>query len=106
MPARAVEPPAPGEENQVLDLFRILDTNGDGSIDREELSYILYMLDSAVWSSKKLDRLFKIADVNRDGKIDYREFCSWVFGFGREQKEVRTSLRERSATAPDYLVEE
>jgi len=71
---------APSSLRHVLDLFRALDTNQNGTIEREELIMVLGALDSAKWTEERVDKLMRTADGNRDGKINLEEFLKWIFG--------------------------
>lgn len=62
-----------GDADQV---FRAIDENGDGHIDKDELRKLFDMLDCHV-SDKDLDAVFQELDDNGDGVISKEEFYSW-----------------------------
>ena len=55
----------------VQSAFKKIDKNGDGSIDRAELSGALSSIN---FTKQEIDAIFKAADANNDGEIDYEEF--------------------------------
>jgi len=90
--AQDLQQERPKAQQVIIDQFRKFDLNGDGVIDREELSRVLTHLDSALWTRENIDKFVSTVDVNRDGNIQLDEFVAWVFGGGEKQK---TSLVER-----------
>eukprot|EP00933_Yihiella_yeosuensis_P053650 TRINITY_DN51916_c0_g1_i1.p1 TRINITY_DN51916_c0_g1~~TRINITY_DN51916_c0_g1_i1.p1 ORF type:complete len:521 (-),score=98.42 TRINITY_DN51916_c0_g1_i1:65-1627(-) len=72
----ASEPETPAQT--IAKAFSYLDVNGDGAIDRDELSYILGSLDPGLFTNRNINRLLKEADSDCDGMIQYCEFASWV----------------------------
>lgn len=58
--------------------FAYFDGNGDGVINRSELSYILKSLDSALFNDQTIGLLLRQADADGDGLIQYLEFVTWV----------------------------
>eukprot|EP00927_Polykrikos_kofoidii_P055625 TRINITY_DN4983_c0_g1_i2.p1 TRINITY_DN4983_c0_g1~~TRINITY_DN4983_c0_g1_i2.p1 ORF type:complete len:393 (+),score=69.11 TRINITY_DN4983_c0_g1_i2:107-1285(+) len=69
-----------GIESQRLirEQFRRADTNGDGTIDVDELAAILKVLDSSNWTHTRAYKLLLSADINHDGVIDIDEFVEWI----------------------------
>lgn len=57
-------------------VFREVDINGDGEIDKEELRTLFGKLDCHV-SESELDDVMKELDQNNDGKISEQEFTAW-----------------------------
>jgi len=55
--------------------FKKFDTNGDGSIDKSELTSALTS-SGMNFTAQEIDAIFKAADVNHDGDIDYEEFIA------------------------------
>jgi len=66
-----------GDAGQLLKAFADWDTDGNGSISAEELSFVLQKLDPS-FTAEMGAELFKLADCNSDGKIDYVEFSEWI----------------------------
>lgn len=77
------------EPQDVTQVFRRFDTNGDGKIDRTELVGVLRQLDPAKWDDRNATLLLMSLDKNFDGFIDYTEFVEWVSGGGKEQTAFR-----------------
>lgn len=57
-------------------VFRQVDINGDGSIDRDELERLFELLECHL-SPHELDEVFKQLDENDDGSISEHEFSKW-----------------------------
>lgn len=62
-----------GDADQV---FRSIDTNGDGRIDKEELGRLFEALGHTV-TDDELDEVFKRLDVDETGVISQNEFRRW-----------------------------
>ena len=67
------------QHNAVLDAFKKFDTDGNGSISREELVAVLKTLDSEGWDDNSVDHLLASADADGDGALQIEEFVRWVF---------------------------
>ncbi|XP_045062791.1 troponin C, slow skeletal and cardiac muscles-like [Coregonus clupeaformis] len=66
-------------EEELGELFRVFDKNGDGYIDLEELKTILESTGEAI-TEDDIEELMKDGDKNNDGKIDYDEFLEFMKG--------------------------
>lgn len=66
----------------LLDAFQKFDRNGDGYIDKEELSVLLklYLQMEEVPTDQQLARIMAKVDVDQDGKISFKEFKSMMSG--------------------------
>jgi calcium-dependent protein kinase len=62
------------EKNELIDLFRQFDTNGDGVLSREEIfeGYKAYM--GEFEAEKEAERIMQEVDLDKSGTIDYNEF--------------------------------
>jgi len=56
--------------------FKELDTNGDGTLDIEELKELLTK--GGKMSQKDVKAMFRVVDSNKDGKVDIDEFIDWI----------------------------
>lgn len=63
----------------IVEVFRRADTNGNNSIDRDELKRMMQLLDQETWDDNNLEALVSQIDRNRDGQISYVEFVEWLF---------------------------
>ena len=64
-------------EEQIGELkkaFAVMDKNGDGVVEKDELRTLLQGLGEDV-TEEVIDEMIKIADTNGDGKVDFAEFC-------------------------------
>lgn len=64
-------------ENQLYRLFKSIDLDGDGKLDRSEIRNAFHEAGLAVPNSK-LDKFFEEVDTNRDGVITFDE---WRYAF-------------------------
>lgn len=79
-----------GSKSHLESVFRMLDKDGNGTVERQELQEMLesnfsLMLENGISSfgGKDVDEIIKSCDVNGDGKIDFQEF---VTAIGKEVK--------------------
>ena len=70
----------------VVKAFKKFDTNGDGSISREELGTVLKSLQPDAWDQESVDQLLSQADTSGDGKLFIEEFVNWAFAEGKDLK--------------------
>ena len=62
--------------NNIVETFRLFDTDNNGYISVDEFKYILKMVDSPL-VDKDVKEIFAHFDVSKDGKIDYKEFVAF-----------------------------
>ena len=62
------------DRNELLDLFRQFDTNGDGVLSKQEVmeGYKAYLGDME--AEKEAERIMQEVDLDKSGTIDYNEF--------------------------------
>ena len=60
-------------------MFKLFDTNGDGTFDQMEFEAAFNVLDIEV-KVADLRRLIALSDKNNDGKIDFPEFNDMLYG--------------------------
>ena len=54
--------------------FRVLDTDGSGWLEEDELRQALNMLGMPGWSTRESARIIESMDKNKDGNVDFDEF--------------------------------
>ena len=74
---------------QIKKIFQLYDTDGSGSIDRNELQVLAYSL-GEIWDDQRLDEVMNEIDTDGGGDIDFEEFCYW-FQNSLETMEERVS---------------
>lgn len=67
-------------ESDLQATFNRFDLDGNGFIDREELTKVFSELSGRSPSEQELDEMFKEADTNGDGQIDFNEFKFMMLG--------------------------
>lgn len=66
-------------KDQVVTLFRLLDTKGNGAIERQVfMQPLLKLLRTTEWG-ERLDRLLTASETSSNGEVNYERFFSWVF---------------------------
>jgi len=63
----------------VKQVFQKYDTDGDGTISKQEMMQLLVDLDGDTWTLERTDLLISCIDHNSDGKIAVEEFVDWIF---------------------------
>ncbi len=79
------------EKTRLYNVFKNLDKDGDGQLDRNELKEA-YSKNIALFSSEgELDEIFSKVDVNKTGQIDFSEFllASLDYKKGIKEKELK-----------------
>lgn len=61
-------------KSDLLSIFRKIDSNGNGKIDKKEFKIGLKFLLDANLTDSEIDNLYQMIDVNNDGSIDIQEF--------------------------------
>jgi Ca2+-binding EF-hand superfamily protein len=69
-------------EEEMIEAFKIFDTNNDGHISKDELKVIMQIIGEKLVgepiSNEDLDIMWDEADTDQDGYIDYEEFCKVI----------------------------
>lgn len=67
-----------GDRDKLLEAFRLFDSDGDGTISKDEVLRLFQALDPR-FTKEDAEKVLLAADTNLDGRIDYAEFVSWLF---------------------------
>lgn len=62
------------EKEELLKVFKSLDTNGDGQLTREELLHGYTLKMGETQAKEIVDEIMKNADIDQNGRIEYNEF--------------------------------
>ncbi|CAE7605395.1 CML4 [Symbiodinium natans] len=73
--------PSNDEMRRIQEQFAMLDFNGSGKIEREELQELLTFLGLDPQDGQ-LDTLWTVLDTDEDGLISFQEFLDFVFSTG------------------------
>ena len=65
-------------EEEMLEAFRVFDTDGNGSITADELRQIFNNLGEKLTEEEIAD-MIEEADTDGDGEINYQEFVAMMF---------------------------
>ena len=65
-------------EEEMIEAFRIFDTDGNGSITADELRQIFNNLGEKL-TDEEISDMIKEADTDGDGEINYQEFVRMMF---------------------------
>lgn len=61
-------------EDELIDAFKVFDSDGNGYITKGELQGVFTSLGGTILSVEELDELLTKADADGDGKMNYEEF--------------------------------
>jgi calmodulin len=65
-------------EEEMLEAFKVFDTDGNGSITADELRQIFHNLGEKL-TDEEIEDMIKEADTDGDGEINYHEFVRMMF---------------------------
>ncbi|KZV48915.1 hypothetical protein F511_09703 [Dorcoceras hygrometricum] len=78
-------------DEELREVFKKFDTNGDGKISLSELGAVLNGLGSKT-TEEEVTRIMSELDIDGDGFIDLNEFKAFHFGAGDSNKELREAF--------------
>ncbi|KAH0573728.1 Centrin [Spironucleus salmonicida] len=62
------------KETELKNIFRLVDKDDSGEIDRKELQQLLVNIGHMSLTEQDIDDMFEVIDFNADGKIQFQEF--------------------------------
>ena len=74
-------------------LFREIDDDGSGCLDRDEVRELLHKLNMSA-DNEKLDSIMHEMDADGEGEIELQEFMWWWKKSGREMRRAMTALKD------------
>jgi len=78
MPAAAAREKDVDAEDEMLEAFKVFDSDGNGMISSEELRQIMHNLGEKL-TTEEVDEMVREADIDGDGQINYEEFVRMMF---------------------------
>lgn len=73
-----------GSKEQVQEVFKKFDLNGDNTIDKNEVVQVAKELGQEL-NQHELNKIFAMLDTNNDGSISFDEFYTWWY-YGKQNK--------------------
>ncbi|KAI5813331.1 mitochondrial carrier domain-containing protein [Pyronema omphalodes] len=73
-----------GAEKELYSIFKSVDSDGNGNIDRNELKQALQRAGIMVTPPEKLEQFFRSIDSNRDGVISFEEWRDFLLFMPQE----------------------
>ena len=64
-------------ESEILKSFKMYDTDGSGSISREEIRLIVKLAGEDL-SENEIEEMIRESDIDGDGEVDFTEFISMI----------------------------
>lgn len=78
MPNASARENAENAEEEMLEAFKVFDSDGNGMISADELKQIMFNLGEKL-TQEEVDDMVKEADIDGDGEINYEEFVNMMF---------------------------
>lgn len=64
------------EKARLLELFKMVDVDGSGCIDKDELRYLLHKCTGSLPTDAEVTTMMRDVDSNNDGRVDFDEFAA------------------------------
>jgi len=94
---KAMEEERNSKRVKLRTIFDDVDTDGGGSIDKDEVKRLARTLFGADLTPLELKRAMKEMDPDGSGEVDFNEFCEWYFGDGPFRRKVEEEQKRREA---------
>lgn len=78
MPSAAAKADSEDAEQEMMEAFKVFDSDGNGNITADELKQIMFNLGEKL-TEEEVDEMIKEADLDGDGQINYEEFVRMMF---------------------------
>ncbi|GMH97435.1 hypothetical protein TrVE_jg3233 [Triparma verrucosa] len=82
------------ERKIMRDAFNLFDTDGDGSVTKDELKHVMQTLFNTELSEEELDKMVSDVDKDNDGEVSFEEFQAKV------QSVINETQRAESTGSP------
>lgn len=103
---KAMEEERTSKRIKLRAIFEDVDTDGGGSIDKDEVKRLARTLFDTDLSPLELKRVMKEMDPDGSGEVDFEEFCTWYFGDGPFRKKVEEEQKRREVEWKKVLEQE
>merc|ERR1712124_37224 len=87
-----IAPSTPEELQKIRDTFDAIDSDGSGTLDRDEIQRAAQQL-GRIFIGNDLDEAMSQMDLDGNGEVDYPEFCAWWEGGGKLSVSERFDLK-------------
>jgi len=77
-------------ESKLVAAFKFFDLNGDGTINKDDLTEICKQLEPEKWTDEKVGTMLQVLDRGETGYIDYSEFAVWITSGSHDGDRVMT----------------
>mmetsp|Transcript_112991 Transcript_112991/g.319612 ORF Transcript_112991/g.319612 Transcript_112991/m.319612 type:complete len:721 (+) Transcript_112991:129-2291(+) len=81
----------PAVVDDVRAAFSLVNENGDGTMDHEDVRRILYILDAERWTDARVAKLLEASDASCGGRVRLGEFLDWLFAHVKDPRPLSSS---------------
>eukprot|EP01048_Picozoa_sp_COSAG05_P006572 COSAG05_NODE_435_length_9845_cov_24.433364_2_plen_598_part_00 len=90
--------PASISQDQLREVFEMVDVSGDGTLDRDEIEILINFFNSGVEvTEQEVDEAMSAMDGDGSGEVDFDEFNEWFVARGSQKKEQEQQLQNQEA---------